>query len=238
MTLLAKIKDNSRSISDELAGTDDYFELATTNLSLYRALRNAAKAHGRGRLLDAGAGRMAYCKMLEEFCDEYEGLDVSDPTGRMKHIADLQDTGLPDAQYDSIFCTQVLHHLPQPERALREIARMLKPGGRAIISVPHLAWLHNEPHDYWRFTGHGLRFLIERTGMKVVSIDPVGGLICFLGYAPSTVVLALLWHLRPAFRLGFLINRAFIRLALFMDRVLGGTSLYPANLVAVAEKPS
>ena len=108
------------------------------------------------------------------------------------------------AQYDSIFCAQVLHHLPEPELALREIARMLKPGGKAILSVPHLVWLHNEPHDYWRFTGHGLRHLVEKAGLRLVSVEPVGGLICFLAYAPSTAALALLWPVRPAFRAGTL----------------------------------
>ena len=236
MGLSARIKRNSRLISDACAGTGDYFELATTNLSLYRALCRAKTRHGRGRLLDAGAGRMAYRETLEASCDAYEGLDVADPTGRMNHIADLQDTGLPDAQYDTVVCTQVLQHLPEPDRAVREISRILKPGGKAVISVPHLVWLHNEPHDYWRFTGHGLRFLVERSGMSVVSIESVGGLICFLACAPSTALLALLWPFRPAFRLGLMVNRVFIRLALMMDRVLGMKSMYPTNIVVVAEK--
>ena len=85
---------------------------------------------------------------------------------------------------------------------------MLKPGGKAILSVPHLVWLHNEPHDYWRFTGHGLRRLAEKAGLRLVSVEPVGGLICFLAYAPSTAALALLWPVRPAFRAGLWMNRA------------------------------
>ena len=238
MDLLATIKKNSRLISDACAGTDDYFELATTNLSLYRALRSAAGTHLRGSLLDAGAGRMAYREMLESCCRHYESLDTSDAAGRTDHVADLQQTRLPDARYDSIFCTQVLQHLPEPHRAIGEIARLLKPGGRAVISVPHLVWLHNKPHDYQRFTGHGMRFLLEKAGLNVLSIEPVGGLICFLAYAPSTVGLALLWPVRPAFRLGLLLNKLLIRLALLVDGIVGFKSLYPANFVAVAEKPA
>ena len=239
MGLLSSIKENSRCISDATAGSRDYFELATTNLSLYRALRQAAERHARGRLLDAGAGRMAYRRMLEEFCGAYESLDFSAPAagGSLDHVADLQDTGLPDAHYDSIFCTQVLQHLPEPEQALREIARLLRPGGKAILSVPHLVWLHNEPHDYWRFTGHGLRHLVEKVGLRLVSVEPVGGLVCFLAYAPSTAVLALLWPVRPAFRAGLWVNRLFIRLALLTDRWLGVKSLYPTNFIVVAQKP-
>jgi len=239
MGLLASIKENSRRISDACAGTPAYFELATTNLSLYRALKAAAAAHARGSLLDAGAGRMAYREMLEAHCDLYESLDAScEGLVPVAHVADLQDTGLPDAQYDTIICTQVLQHLPEPARAIGEIARMLKPGGKAIFSVPHLVWLHNEPHDYMRFTSHGMKFLLEAAGLKAVSLQPVGGLICFLAYAPSTLALALLWPVKPAFVVGLLCNRLFIRLALVVDRLLGVRSLYPTNYVVVAEKPA
>jgi len=238
MGLLATIKRNGRLISDALAGTPAYFELATTNLSLYRVLRRVAAQHARGRLLDAGAGRMAYRRMLQRFCETYEGLDVSDPAGRMDHVADLQKTGLPDGQYDTIVCTQVLHHLPEPGQALREIARMLKPGGKVILSVPHLVWMHNEPRDYWRFTVHGVRFLLERCGLEVVSVEGVGGLVCFLAYAPSAALLGLLWGLRPAFRVALLANRVFVRLVLLLDRAMGVKSLYPTNIVAVARKRS
>lgn len=232
------IKENSRAISDACAGTSDYFELATTNLSLYRSLRAAAHANLRGRLLDAGAGRMAYRGMLEAIASSYESLDVADPSGRMDHIADLQNTGLPDAQYDAIFCTQVLQHLPEPARAVAEMARMLKPGGRAVISVPHLVWLHNEPHDYWRFTQYGMQHLCERAGLRVLSAEKVGGLVCFLAYAPSTLLLALAWPVRPLFRATLLFNRLFVRLALLLDRCIGQRALYPTNFVIVAEKPA
>ena len=237
MGLLALIKENSRKVSDACAGTDDYFELATTNLSLYRALRAVAAEHVKGRLLDAGAGRMAYRKMLEACCESYESLDATALEG-IDHVADIQDTGLQDATYDSIFCTQVLQHLPEPQQALNEIARLLKPGGRAVIAVPHLVWLHNEPHDYYRFTCHGLRHMLKKAGLAEVGIEPVGGLVCFLAYANSTVALAFLRPVRPLFRLGLLFNKLFIRVALLLDKVFGVKSLYPTNFVAVAEKPA
>ena len=236
MGLLSKIKRNSRVMSDELAGTRYYFELATTNLSLYRALRSAAERHVRGRLLDAGAGRMAYRNMLQEFCDRYESLDNADPAGGIDYVADLQDTGLPDARYDTVFCTQVLQHLTEPGRAVAEMARVLKPGGKVVISVPHFVWLHNEPHDYWRFTGHGMKYLLEKSGLKVLSVEKVGGLVCFLAYAVSTMMLALFRHPRFVFRAVFFLNRFFIRFALWLDRLMGVKSLFPTNFVIIAER--
>jgi len=236
MGLLGVIKKNSRLISDACAGTPRYFELATTNLSLYRRLKAAAREYLRGRLLDAGAGRMAYRNILQDCCTQYESLDIADADGKIDHVADLQDTGLPDATYDTVFCTQVLQHLPDPQRALNEISRILKPGGRALISVPHLVWLHNEPRDYLRFTSHGMKFMLERAGLTVLSSESAGGLICFLAYAPSTLALALLWPVRPLFWAGLWLNRIFIRFALALDATFGLKSLYPTNFIVVAEK--
>jgi SAM-dependent methyltransferase len=236
MGLLSRIKDNSCVISDLCAGSRDYFELATTNLSLYRHLCDAAHDHIRGRLLDAGAGRMAYRSMLMARCDSYESFDIAEGAG-IDHVGDLQDTGLPDDTYDSVFCTQVLHHLPEPEQALGEMARMLKPGGNLVLSVPHLVWLHNEPHDYYRFTAHSLRHLLAKVGLQEVDIHPAGGLLCFLAYAPSTFALAALLPVKPLFRLGLWLNRLFIRAALCVDGLIGVKSLYPTNYIVVARKP-
>ena len=235
MGLLDRIKNNSRCVSDACAGSKRYFELATTNLTLYRALRGAVEMFCSGRLLDAGAGRLAYRDMLRRHCDAYESLDIAEGDG-IDHVADLQDCGLPDDAYDTVVCSQVLHHLPEPHRALAEIARVLRPEGVAVITVPHLSWLHNEPHDYWRFTCHGVRHLLREAGLEDVRIEPLGGWVCFLAYPVSTLALAALWPAKPLFRIGLFLNRLFIRAALLLDRWVGVKSLYPTNYLVVARK--
>ena len=233
MGLLNAIKENSRRVSDAVAGSADYYELATTNLSLLRALGPLYAEHVRGRVLDAGAGRQAYRALIEPHAERYESLDLDNAD----HVGDLLAIPLLDGAFDTVVCTQVIQHVPDPGLALREIARVLRPGGRLILSAPHLVWLHNEPHDYFRFTVHGLRRLIEEAGLRPLRIEPVGGLVCFLAYAPSTLLLAALWPVRPLFRLALLANRLFIRAALLADRFVGARRLYPTNYVVVAEKP-
>jgi len=237
MGFLGWIQASSREVSDATAGTDAYFELATTNLSLRRALGRAFAEEARGRLLDAGAGRQAYRSLLEARAASYESLDLDPMAGITHHVGDLQAMPLPDASYDTVVCTQTLHHVPDAGAALAEMARVLRPGGRLILSAPHLAWLHNEPHDYLRFTEHGLRRLLARAGLEPVRVEPVGGLLCFLAYAPSTVLLAAVWRVRPLFRAALALNSAAIRLVLWLDRVIGVPRLYPANYVVVARKP-
>jgi SAM-dependent methyltransferase len=74
-----------------------------------------------------------------------------------------------EAEADIVFCEQVLEHTPDPQRAVDNIYALLRPGGFAVISVPFLVRVHNEPSDYWRFTPAGLRVLVERAGFEVVS---------------------------------------------------------------------
>jgi len=237
MGLLQYIQCNNREISDSLAGSRRYFTLWTTSLALYRTLVRMAPDTIRGRVLDAGAGRQAYRTLLAAHAETIETLDIQPWGGRTDHVADIQHMPLADATYDSVFCTQVLHHLPEPGRALAEIARILKPGGDALISVPHLSWLHNEPHDYFRFTIHGLRHMLSAAGLEEVEIRPVGGLLCFLGFIPTTVVLGLVWRPRLLFWLFLPINAIFVRLCLALDSLLGAKQLFPVNYVVQARKP-
>jgi len=81
---------------------------------------------------------------------------------------------LPDSSVDSVLCTQVLEHVPHPWKALSEMHRVLRPGGLALVTVPQLNELHEEPHDYFRYTSFGLRKLCEEAGFEVVVLDQRG----------------------------------------------------------------
>ena len=70
---------------------------------------------------------------------------------------------------DVVFCEQVLEHTPNPWLAVRNIRALLRPGGHAVISVPFMVRVHNEPADYWRFTAAGLRIVVESAGLQVVA---------------------------------------------------------------------
>ncbi|SDB26408.1 Methyltransferase domain-containing protein [Desulfonatronum thiosulfatophilum] len=73
---------------------------------------------------------------------------------------------------DTVLLLDVLEHLPQPEQALAEASRVLRPGGNCLIHVPFLYPLHDEPHDYQRWTGHGLERMLTRHGFQVTETTP------------------------------------------------------------------
>ena len=66
-------------------------------------------------------------------------------------------------EFDSIICMCVLEHIYDFHKAIKNMYKALKPNGNVIISIPLLYPLHDEPHDYWRFTEHSIRKLFTGT---------------------------------------------------------------------------
>jgi len=85
-------------------------------------------------------------------------------------VADAQRLPLGDASVDWVVCVEVLQYVVSPEAAIREIARVLVPGGRAVIAVP---FLHRAdgPTDRHRFTGVSLLELVEGAGLGALSLS-------------------------------------------------------------------
>jgi len=104
----------------------------------------------RGATLELGVGEHPFCR---------EGTVVS---------LDVEVTYGPDIQgdahalpfvsgaFDTVIASQVFEHLHTPSAALDEVQRVLRPGGHLLLAVPFLFFLHQEPHDYQRFTSHGI----------------------------------------------------------------------------------
>lgn len=67
-----------------------------------------------------------------------------------------------DASFDVVLCTEVLEHLPEPQRAIDEMFRVLTPGGQLLLTTRFLFPIHDAPHDYFRFTKYGLQYLLRR----------------------------------------------------------------------------
>lgn len=74
-----------------------------------------------------------------------------------------------DGAFECVLCTEVLEHLPEPQRAIDEMYRVLAPGGRLLLTTRFLFPIHDAPHDYFRFTKYGLRHLLR--GFEDVRIE-------------------------------------------------------------------
>jgi SAM-dependent methyltransferase len=125
-----------------------------TRITLDRFI--AAHATDR-RTLDIGAQNGPYGAHFPRRV----GLDIR-PGAGVRIIGDAQALGIRDAAFEVVLCTEVLEHLPEPQRAIDEIFRVLEPGGELLLTTRFLFPIHDAPHDYFRFTKYGLRHLLRR----------------------------------------------------------------------------
>jgi SAM-dependent methyltransferase len=157
--------------------TDPYY---ISHSTLSAAIRRVGQQVSADWLLDIGCGTKPYRGYLS--AQHYIGIDL--PTYGPQ-AADLFGSALQlpfrDVSYDAVLCTEVLEHVPDPNRLFREIARLLEPGGVLILTTPQTWGLHLEPFDYFRYTRYGLETLATSAGLDVQSVQPTCGVWATLG---------------------------------------------------------
>ncbi len=138
------------------------------------------RRYASGVLVDVGCGIKPYAALTKGIVTQYIGVDhpgTKHEPGNVDVFASCYDTTLPDASADTVLCTAVLEHLERPQDAIREMRRILKPGGYLILGAPLFWHLHEEPRDFYRYTKYGLAHLFATAGFEVVDIQPLAGFI-------------------------------------------------------------
>ena len=83
-----------------------------------------------------------------------------DPDRKPDLVMDATAMTFADRTFDAVYMMEVLEHVKDPQAALSEVRRVLKDGGRFVLSTPFVFGIHEEPWDFWRFTRHGLEHLL------------------------------------------------------------------------------
>ena len=133
---------------------------------------------------------------------------------KLDSVCDALGVPLKDASIDLVISKQVLEHLPEPIAALKEIARILKPGGRVILSTNQQWPQHQQPHDYFRYTSFGLRYCCEQADLTVERLDPMGGVFTTALFHATQTLAPHLWVKSPRARQIFTLALAPIRILL------------------------
>ena len=156
-------------------------------------------------ILDAGAGQQRWknaCKHLQytsqDFC-QYDGIGdekgLQNKTWNTDHVdivSDIIDIPVRDNSYDAILCSEVLEHLPYPELAIKEFARILHRGGVLLLTAPFCSFTHMSPYHFC--TGFN-RYWYERHlveyGFEIEEITSNGNYFLFfsqeLSRLPSVI---------------------------------------------------
>lgn len=125
------------------------------------------KQYINGKVLNAGAGTRKIKLGLETI-----NLDIN-PGNQPDILADLNSTlPIADNTFDTIVSVACLEHVPRPWFTIKELHRILKPGGYAVIGIPFLQPYHAWPHDYTRFTKNGMESLLKEGDFSVVDVQP------------------------------------------------------------------
>jgi SAM-dependent methyltransferase len=131
--------------------------------------------HAHGDVLDVGAGAQPYRPLLPADA-RYKAIDIAaagDQFGYEVPDTEYFEGGtwpVADDSIDLVLATETLEHVLEPEEFLAEARRVLRPGGRLLLTVPFAARWHYIPHDYWRYTPSSLRHLLEKSGFGAVAV--------------------------------------------------------------------
>jgi SAM-dependent methyltransferase len=165
--------------------------------SAWRDLKvELAGAHGD--LLDVGAGAQPYRPLLPRDA-RYRAIDIAAAGEAFGY--ELPDTEyfegdrwpVEDASVDVVLATETLEHVPEPAGFLAEARRVLRPGGRIVLTVPFAARWHYIPHDYWRYTPSSLRNLLEAAGFADVVVHARGNEVTVACYKLMALALPALF---------------------------------------------
>jgi len=170
--------------------------VGTNNEAVRREwLKNTLESIPSGlRILDAGAGELAnkkYCTHLDytsqDFC-QYEGdgnskglQEGSWNTNEIDIVGDITDIPEADQFFDVILCSEVLEHLPNPVKALEEFHRLLKQGGKLILTAPFCSLTHFAPYHYSSgYNKYFYEFHLENLGFKLYEVSSNGNFFEFV----------------------------------------------------------
>lgn len=141
---------------------------------------HAIPTYSTGDLADLGCGKAPLLGAYRRYSSSVLLADWANSLHDNPLLDEVVDLSQPLAMLESnsfntVILSDVLEHIAEPANLLREISRILRPGGHMIMNVPFLYWIHEAPHDYYRYTSHALERLATQADFDVVELVQLGG---------------------------------------------------------------
>jgi len=152
------------------------------NEGLLKSMLSVAPRYAKGSLIDIGCGTKPYELIFKPYINSYFGVDYK-PSAESNYgdqtiadlYADCTETGLDNNSFDTLLSTQVMEHVYDTGKYVKECHRLLKKGGMGIFTIP-MSWrCHAEPYDYHRFTKYFLEKIFTENGFEIVELKEIEG---------------------------------------------------------------
>lgn len=203
----------------------------------------AAVRELRGDVLDFGCGSQPYRELFTK-CNSYIGVDITRSghdhgDSRVDVFYDGHRLPFDDSHFDAVVSFEVFEHVFNVDEVLKEIKRVLRPGGRLLLTTPFAWGEHESPYDFGRYTCFGIRSIVERNGLSVQTVEKTNGSIQAINQLWLTYIdvrlLAPLGVLGKVMRVP--VSAAINLTAIALARILPDDDTFYSNLVVHAVRP-
>lgn len=137
-------------------------------------------------LIDIGCGSQQFRKYCSHLV--YFGQDFGQSTtgigeekkiyeyGSLDFISDCWDIPVESGKFDYALCTEVLEHVPYPNESIKEISRLLKKGGKFILTIPSHSLRHMDPYWFYPgFSNNWITRILPEHGFQIEKLEAIGG---------------------------------------------------------------
>lgn len=164
------------------------FKINSSRVHLTRVNQEFAASIPAGALvLDAASGGQPYRKLFAHV--RYESADFQEVDKDYlpsTYVCDIRAIPVEDGRFDAVIFNQGLEHMSEPDEVLKELNRILKPGGRMICTAPFFYEEHEQPYDFFRYTQFAYKHMLPKAGFKIESITWLEGYLGTVAYQMET----------------------------------------------------
>lgn len=129
--------------------------------------RFARSVPADAKVIEIGAGLYDHTRFFPGRVHTFN----ADPDTQPDILGDAHRMPIEDESYDVALCVSTLEHVRDPYQVVREMFRILKPGGRVFAWIPFYFGVHDFPIDVSRFTAEGMLVLFEEAGFRDIRVD-------------------------------------------------------------------
>lgn len=174
----------------------DYSEVGLNNkLTRYEWIQKTLKAIPAGqKILDVGAGECPfkpYCSHLQYLSQDFsqyegkgDGKGIQEGTfdvSKIDIVSDISSIPVESSSFDAILCSEVIEHVPNPVDAIREMVRILKPGGLLVLTAPFVSLTHFSPYHFATgFNRYFYEYWMDKYGLTIQDLTYNGNYFEFL----------------------------------------------------------